>query len=48
MAISTIDWSDCPVVEVVPGKVSGAPLLRNTRPPASGPILKVLPDEDVP
>lgn len=27
------DWSDCPLVEVVPGKVSGAPLLKNTRLP---------------
>ena len=30
---ATIDWSDCPLVEVIPGKVSGAPLLRNTRLP---------------
>ncbi len=27
------DWSDCPLVEVIPGKVSGAPLLKNTRLP---------------
>lgn len=27
----TIDWSNCPLVEVIPGKVSGAPLLKNTR-----------------
>jgi uncharacterized protein (DUF433 family) len=29
----TIDWSDCPLVEIVPGKVSGVPLLKNTRLP---------------
>ena len=29
----TIDWSDCPLVEIIPGKVSGAPLLKNTRLP---------------
>ena len=29
----TIDWSECPLVEVIPGKVSGAPLLKNTRLP---------------
>jgi hypothetical protein len=27
------DWSDCPLVEVIPGKVSGAPLLKDTRLP---------------
>jgi uncharacterized protein (DUF433 family) len=27
------DWSECPLVEVNPGKVSGAPLLKNTRLP---------------
>ena len=31
--MATIDWSECPLVEVVPGKVSGAPLLKNTRLP---------------
>jgi uncharacterized protein (DUF433 family) len=29
-----MDWSDCDLVEVVPGKVSGAPLLVGTRIPA--------------
>jgi uncharacterized protein (DUF433 family) len=29
-----MDWSDCPLVEVVPGKVSGVPLLKGTRLPA--------------
>ncbi len=29
----TIDWSQCPAVESVPGKVSGAWVLRDTRTP---------------
>jgi uncharacterized protein (DUF433 family) len=29
-----MDWSDCEIVEVIPGKVSGVPLLRGTRMPA--------------
>ncbi len=29
-----MDWTDCPLVEVVPDKVSGVPLLRGTRLPA--------------
>jgi len=28
-----IDWSGCDLVEVIPGKVSGQPLLKNTRLP---------------
>ena len=32
--ISETDWTDCPLVEIIPGKVSGAPLLRGTRMPA--------------
>ncbi len=31
--MDSMDWSDCPLVEIIPGKVSGAPLLRNTRLP---------------
>jgi len=31
--MANVDWSDCPLVEVIPGKVSGAPLLKNTRLP---------------
>jgi hypothetical protein len=31
--MATLDWSGCPLVEVIPGKVSGAPLLKNTRLP---------------
>ncbi len=30
---ATIDWSGCPLVEVIPGKVSGQPLLKDTRLP---------------
>jgi len=29
----SIDWSDCSLVEIIPGKVSGVPLLKNTRLP---------------
>ncbi len=29
-----MDWSGCDIVEIVPGKVSGVPLVRNTRVPA--------------
>jgi uncharacterized protein (DUF433 family) len=28
---TVVDWSDCPIVEVVPGKVSGVPILKGTR-----------------
>ena len=28
-----VNWSECRLVEVIPGKVSGAPLLKNTRLP---------------
>ena len=31
--MATVDWSECPLVEAVPGKVSGVPLLKNTRLP---------------
>jgi uncharacterized protein (DUF433 family) len=31
--MATVDWSECPLVEIIPGKVSGAPLLKNTRLP---------------
>ena len=33
MAQEMVDWSECPLVEVIPGKVSGAPLLKDTRLP---------------
>lgn len=31
----TLDWSQCPAVESVPGRVSGAWVLRGTRMPIS-------------
>lgn len=31
--MASVDWSECPLVEIIPGKVSGAPLLKNTRLP---------------
>ncbi len=31
--MATVDLSDFPLVEVIPGKVSGSPLLKNTRLP---------------
>lgn len=31
--MATLDWSECPVVESIPGKVSGAWVLRGTRTP---------------
>jgi uncharacterized protein (DUF433 family) len=31
--MATLDWSQCPAVESVPGKVSGAWVLRGTRTP---------------
>ena len=33
--MAALDWSQCPVVESVPGKVSGAWVLRGTRMPVS-------------
>ncbi len=31
MLTHAIDWTDCPLVEVVLGKVSGVPILKGTR-----------------
>jgi uncharacterized protein (DUF433 family) len=31
--MATLDWSQCPVVESIPGKVSGAWVLRGTLTP---------------
>jgi uncharacterized protein (DUF433 family) len=31
--MSCLDWSQCPAVESIPGKVSGAWVLRGTRTP---------------
>jgi uncharacterized protein (DUF433 family) len=33
--MATLDWSQCPAVESVPGKVSGAWVLRGTRMPVT-------------
>jgi uncharacterized protein (DUF433 family) len=33
MAAGVLDWSQCPAVESVPGKVSGAWVFRGTRMP---------------
>lgn len=33
--MAVLDWSQCPVVESVPGKVSGAWVFRGTRMPVS-------------
>ena len=35
MSISTLDWSQCPAVESIPGKVSGAWVFKGTRTPVS-------------
>jgi len=33
--MATLDWSQCPVVESIPGKVSGAWVFRGTRVPVA-------------
>jgi len=33
--MATLDWSQCPFVESIPGKVSGAWVFRGTRVPVS-------------
>ena len=33
--MALLDWSQCPAVESVPGRVSGAWVFRNTRMPVS-------------
>jgi uncharacterized protein (DUF433 family) len=35
MATGTLNWSQCPTVESIPGKVSGAWVFKNTRMPVS-------------
>ena len=35
MASALLDWSQCPIVESVPGRLSGAWVLRDTRMPVS-------------
>ena len=33
--MAVLDWSECPVVESIPGKVSGAWVFRGTRTPVA-------------
>ena len=33
--MAALDWSQCPVVETIPGKVSGAWVFRGTRTPVA-------------
>jgi len=33
--MASLDWSECPVVESIPGKVSGAWVFKGTRTPVS-------------
>jgi uncharacterized protein (DUF433 family) len=33
--MSSLDWSQCPAVESIPGKVSGAWVFKGTRTPAA-------------
>jgi len=33
--MAALDWSQCPAVESIPGKVSGAWVFKNTRTPVS-------------
>ncbi|MGA3041851.1 MAG: DUF433 domain-containing protein [Bryobacteraceae bacterium] len=35
MATATLDWSQCPAVESVPGRLGGAWVFRDTRMPVS-------------
>ena len=35
MTTSSLDWSQCPAVESIPGKVSGAWVFNGTRTPVS-------------
>jgi len=47
--MASLDWSQCPAVESVPGKVSGAWVFRGTRVPVSAIFenLKSSPIEEV-
>jgi uncharacterized protein (DUF433 family) len=46
---NSLDWSQCPAVESIPGKVSGAWVLRGTRVPVSAIFenLKTSPIEEI-
>ena len=47
--MARLDWSECPAVESIPGKASGAWLFRGTRVPVSAVFenLKTSPVEEV-
>ena len=47
--MASLDWSQCPAVESIPGKVSGAWVFRGTRVPVSAIFenLKTSPFEEV-
>jgi uncharacterized protein (DUF433 family) len=36
MDAETIDWTGCPNVEMVPGRMNGQPVVKGTRMPADG------------
>jgi uncharacterized protein (DUF433 family) len=36
--MAAVDWSQCPVVESIPGKVSGASVFKGTRLPVASVI----------
>lgn len=44
--MATLDWSQCPAVESIPGKVSGAWVFRDTRLPVA-PVIENLEDLSV-
>jgi uncharacterized protein (DUF433 family) len=48
-SMPNLDWSQCPVVESIPGKVSGAWVFRGTRVPVSAIFanLKTSPMEEI-
>jgi len=48
-SMASLDWSQCPAVESIPGKVSGAWVFRGTRVPVSAIFqnLKTSPIEEV-
>jgi uncharacterized protein (DUF433 family) len=47
--MATLDWSECPAVESIPGKVNGAWVFRGTRVPVSAIFenLKTSPIEEI-
>ena len=45
--MASLDWSQCPAVESVPGKVSGAWVFRGTRLPVVATVIENLEDLSV-